>query len=317
MNPTRIPTHITVDRRKFLAGAGALIAAGLLPKDILAKTAPHSFKHGEVTVMVLSDGYLTLPTSILAPNAPPEELKAILTAIGITGNTMTPAASPTLIKSGNDLILFDTGSGPGFQDSSGKLKEALASANIEPKAITKVVYTHGHPDHLFGTSADGGALTFPNAAHYVAQGEWDFWTHPDTPKKLPEQMRPMALGAQKHFGATKEKVVMVKPGDEIAAGITVLDTPGHTPGHASFAVPGEGGGLIILGDVFNNPAVYFAHPEWYFAFDADKDQAVATRKAMLDRAATDKVKLIGYHWVYPGVGYAERDGASYKFVPAS
>lgn len=316
MKPTRLPTHITVDRRKFLAGASALIAAGLLPRDLLAQTAPHSFTHGDVTVMVVSDGHLTLPTSILAPNAPPEELKAILTAIGITGDKMSPAASPVLIKAGTDLILFDTGSGPGFQESSGKLKETLAAANIDPASVTKVVYTHAHPDHLFGTSADG-ALSFPNAAHYVAQAEWDFWTNPDTPGKLPEQMRPMALGAQKHLGAAKEKVVLVKPGDEIAAGITVIDTPGHTPGHASFAVPGDGGGLIILGDVFNNPHVYFAHPEWHFAFDADKEQAVATRKAMLDRAATDKVKLIGYHWVYPGIGFVERDGTAFKYVPAS
>jgi glyoxylase-like metal-dependent hydrolase (beta-lactamase superfamily II) len=317
MNPTRLPTHITIDRRKFLAGATALIAAGLLPRNVLALAGPHTFSHGDVTVMILSDGYLTLPTSILAPNAPPEELKAILAAIGITGDKMTPAVSPALIKAGNDLVLFDTGSGPGFQETAGKLKEALAAATIDPASITKVVYTHAHPDHLFGTSADGGALAFPNAAHYVVQGEWDFWTNPDTPGKMPEQMRPMALGAQKHLGAIKDKLVLVKPGDEIVAGITVIDTKGHTPGHASFAVPGDGGGLIILGDVFNNPAVYFAHPEWHFGFDADKDQAVATRKAMLDRAATDKVKLIGYHWAYPGVGYAERDGTAFKFVPAS
>jgi hypothetical protein len=34
-------------------------------------------------------------------------------------------------------------------------------------------------------------------------------------------------------------------------------------------------------------------------------------------AATDKAKLIGYHWVYPGIGYAERDGSAFKYVPAS
>lgn len=317
MKPTRLPTHITVDRRKFLLGASALIAAGLLPRDVLALAGPHTFTHGDVTIMVVSDGHLTLPVSLLGPNASPEEVKALLTAIGVTGDTIKPAASPTLIKAGNDLILFDTGSGAGLYETAGKLKESLAAANIDPASVTKVVFTHAHPDHLFGTSADGGALAFPNAAHYVAQAEWDFWTHPDTPGKLPEQMRPIALGAQKHLGATKEKVVMVKPGDEIAAGITVIDTKGHTPGHVSFAVPGEGGGLIILGDVFPNPHVYFPHPEWYFGFDADKDQAVATRNAILDRAATDKAKLLGYHWTYPGLGYAERDGAAYKFVPAS
>jgi len=316
MRYANLPTHFTVDRRKFLMGASALIAAGLLPKDVLAQAAPHTFTHGDVTIMVVSDGHLTLPVSLLGPNASPEEVKALLTALGVTGDTIQPAASPTLIKAGNDLILFDTGSGVGLYETAGKLKETLAAANIDPASVTKVVFTHAHPDHLFGTSVDG-ALAFPNAAHYVAQAEWDFWTHPDTPGKLPEQMRPIALGAQKHLGATKDKVTLVKPGDEIAAGITVIDSKGHTPGHVSFAVPGDGGGLIIMGDVIPNPQVYFVHPEWHFGFDADKDHAVATRKAILDRAATDKVKLLGYHWTYPGLGYAERDGTVYKFVPAS
>jgi len=317
MRYENLPTHFTVDRRKFLLGASALIAAGLLPKDVLAQAGPHTFTHGDVTIMVVSDGHLTLPISLLGANASPEEVKALLATLGVTGDTIQPAASPTLIKAGNDLILFDTGAGAGLYESAGKLKETLAAANIDPASITKVVFTHAHPDHLFGTSADGGALTFPNATHYVAQAEWDFWTHPDTPGKMPEQMRPIALGAQKHLGATKDKVMLVKPGDEIAAGITVIDTKGHTPGHVSFAVPGDGGGLIILGDVMNHPQVFFAHPEWHFGFDADKEQAVATRKAILDRAATDKVKLLGYHWTYPGLGYAERDGTVYKFVPAS
>jgi len=316
MNPTRVPSHITVDRRKFLLGASALIAAGILPKEVLALAGPHSFNHGDVMVTVVSDGHLTLPVALLAPNAEPAELKAVLTALGVTGDKIQPAMNAAIISAGNDVILFDVGSGPGFQETSGKLKESLAAANLDPSKVTKVVYTHAHPDHLFGTSADG-ALTFPNAAHYVVQAEWDFWTNPELPDKMPEQMKPMALGAQKHLGATKEKVVMIKPGDEIVAGITVIDTKGHTPGHASFAVPGEGGGLIILGDVFPNPGVYFPHPEWHFGFDADKEQAVATRKAILDRAATEKAKLLGYHWTYPGVGFAERDGTAYKFVPAS
>ena len=71
MKPTRFPAHITVDRRKFLMGASALIAAGLLPRDVLALAGPYTFTHGDVTVVILSDGFLTLPTNILAPNAPP------------------------------------------------------------------------------------------------------------------------------------------------------------------------------------------------------------------------------------------------------
>jgi glyoxylase-like metal-dependent hydrolase (beta-lactamase superfamily II) len=111
-------------------------------------------------------------------------------------------------------------------------------------------------------------------------------------------------------------VKMVKPGDEIVTGIGVLDTSGHTPGHVSFEVAG-GDGLIIVGDAVLAPWVYFPHPEWKFGIDTIHEQAIATRKKLLDRAATHKTKLIGFHWAYPGTGFAERKDGAYRYVPAS
>jgi glyoxylase-like metal-dependent hydrolase (beta-lactamase superfamily II) len=306
---------ITVDRRKFLAGAGALIAAGLLPRNALALAGPYSFKQGALDVTVVSDGHLVLPISILSPDAPPEELKAILTSIGVTGDKVEPQTNATLIKAGSDLILFDTGSGNEFQPTAGKLVENLKGAGVAPESITKVVFTHAHPDHIWGT-APGGKLTYPNASYYAASAEWDFWMNPETVNKFPKEMQGFVTGAQKHWTATKDKVTMVKPGDEIAAGIKVLDTTGHTPGHVSFEVPG-GEGLIIIGDAIAVPAIFFAHPEWHFGFDANNDAAVATRQKLLDRASTDKVKLLGFHWPYPGVGYAEKKGSGYQYAPAT
>jgi glyoxylase-like metal-dependent hydrolase (beta-lactamase superfamily II) len=109
---------------------------------------------------------------------------------------------------------------------------------------------------------------------------------------------------------------MIKGGDEIIAGVRALDTPGHTPGHLSFEVAGSEG-LLITADATINQIVSFEHPEWKFAFDADHDVAAKSRKALLDRAATDKLKLIGYHWLYPGVGYAERKNTAYRYVAAA
>jgi glyoxylase-like metal-dependent hydrolase (beta-lactamase superfamily II) len=126
----------------------------------------------------------------------------------------------------------------------------------------------------------------------------------------------MATESQRHYAAVKEVVTMVKPGDDIVSGIRVLDTPGHTPGHLSFEVEG-GEGLIIATDTIIQQVIYFAHPEWKFGFDSSHEQAVASRQALLDRAATDRVKLLGYHWTYPGVGYAERPLLGYVYVPAS
>jgi glyoxylase-like metal-dependent hydrolase (beta-lactamase superfamily II) len=137
---------------------------------------------------------------------------------------------------------------------------------------------------------------------------------PNLKSQMPEAMHLFVDGAQKHFSAVKEQVTMLKPGDEVVAGIRVLDTAGHTPGHVSFEVAG-GDGLIIVGDAIAVPAVFFPHPEWRFGFDAIADLAVENRKALLDRAATDKIKMIGFHWPYPGVGYAERKDDAYRYVP--
>jgi glyoxylase-like metal-dependent hydrolase (beta-lactamase superfamily II) len=306
---------LVVDRRKFLVAAAGLIAAGLLPKNVLALAGPHSFKHGAVDVTVVSDGHLVLPIGVFGPDAPPEALKAVLAAAGVSGNEIQVPANVTLIKSGADLILFDNGSGSEFQPSAGKLMENLKLAGVDPAAITKMVFTHAHPDHIWATVNAGGSLNFPNASYYCAAAEWDFWMDKDILTKMPSEMHPFVLGAQKHLNGAKDRVTMVKPGDDIVSGIRVLETHGHTPGHVSFEVVGEDG-LIIVGDAIGLPAMYFPHPEWRLAFDANHELAVANRKKLLDRAATDKTKMLGFHWPYPGVGYAERKDSAYQYVGA-
>jgi hypothetical protein len=76
-----------------------------------AVEAPHSFRQGDFEVTVVSDGHLVLPASIVAPEAPPEELKALLEAAGMTGDQVMPATNAVVIRAGSDVILFDTGSG--------------------------------------------------------------------------------------------------------------------------------------------------------------------------------------------------------------
>lgn len=310
------PAFITLDRRRFLAAAAALVAAGVLPARALALAGPHSFKQGALDITVVSDGHLVLPTNILAPDAPPDALKQLLDAAGITGTEIKPDTNVTLVRSGADTILFDTGSGANFQPTAGKLVANLALAGVKPDSITKVVFTHAHPDHIWGTLGADGNLTFPNAAYHAAAAEWDFWMDKDLVTKVPEGMQPFVTGAQKNLTAVKDRVTMFKPGDEVHAGIKVLDTPGHTPGHVSFEVPGDET-LIIVGDAVVAAPVAFPHPEWRFGFDTIPDLAIQTRKSLLDRAATDKIKMLGFHWPYPGVGHAEKKGTGYAYVAAT
>lgn len=311
-----LPAHLTFNRRRFLSGAAGLVAAGFLPEKVLALAGPHNLKVGSTDVTVVSDGNLVLPTSIIAPDAPAEQLQQLLQAAGVTGQEIRPETNITLVKTGNDLILFDTGCGSGFQPTAGKVLESLSLAKVEPATITRVVFTHAHPDHIWGTVASGGALNFPNASYHVSESEWNFWMAPDILDKMPKEMHPFVLGAQKHLNGVKDRITMFKPGDSLVAGVSVIDTAGHTPGHASFEIA-DGEGLIIVGDAIPSPIVFFPHPEWHFGFDAIGDLAAANRAKLLDRAANERKPMLGYHWAYPGLGYAERKDGAYRFVAAA
>lgn len=314
-DPLQRVSAIKLNRRRFILGAAGAATAAAWPVRLWAAEAPHSFMQGDFEVTVVSDGYLTLPANLLAGDAPAEERKALLEAAGLGGENVMPAASPVLIRAGSDLILFDTGSGSNFQPTAGKLIENLTAAGIDPASITKVVFSHGHPDHIWGTAVENG-LKFPNAAYYSGAAEWDFWNNPDLFNQMPKEMHGFITGAVNSYTAVKDRVTMLKPGDEIVTGIRALDTAGHTPGHLSFEIAG-GEGLIIVADSLAVPAVYFPHPEWKFGFDAIPEMAIAARQKLLDRAATDKVKMVGFHWPYPGVGFAERKDNAYQYVPVT
>ena len=305
-----------LNRRKFLAGSAALAAVPLLPFHALAQAAPHSFKQGDAEIIVLSDGKLEIPWNIVAPEASPEQIAEIAKRLGFPATNADAATNVVLVKSGSDLILFDDGGGPNLAPTAGKLAENMAAAGIDPAAITKVVFTHAHPDHIFGTLKGDGTLLLPNAAYYTGETEWNFWTDPGLAGKMPAQLGGMIKGAQANLAAVKDRVTMVKGGAEFLPGITAVDTPGHTPGHLSFLIAG-GEGLLLTGDATTQQIISFEHPEWKFAYDAVHEQAVQTRKTLLDRLATDKTKLLGYHFIYPGVGMAEKNGTAYRFVAAS
>lgn len=300
---------IRLDRRGFLAAASALIAAGVLPKSALAFAGPHKFTHGAFEITVLSDGAIQLPLAVISPDAKPEDLRMLL-GLAADAESSPAEISPVLATSGSDVILFDTGTGgmmgPG---AGGQLLESVKAAGLAPDAITRVIFTHAHPDHVWGTVAADGTHVFSNASYHLSETELNFWSAPDLASKMPADMGGMIANTQKTLTAMQEKVSTFKPGAEVLPGILAIDTAGHTPGHVSFELAG-GDGLILTGDAITVPAVFFAHPEWKFGFDADGDLAGKNRRMLLDMAASGKKQMLGYHWPFPGLGRAEaKDGA--------
>ncbi len=302
-----------VTRRTLLAATTASIAARALPA--FAATS-YSFKHGAFDVTVVSDGHLVLPTTFLAPDAPPAERAVLLKAAGETGEQYNSPTNVTLIRTAGDLILVDMGSGDRFMPSAGKLWDNLKAAGVDKSKITKVIFTHGHPDHLWGTVDELDDLVTPDAAFYVASGEWDFWTGDNATRGLPPERAGFVTGARRNYAAIKDKVKMVKPGDDVVAGLRVIDTPGHTQGHVSLELAGADG-LLVGGDALTHPLISFQHPDWRPTADHVPEQAVATRVKLLDRLAADRSKLIGFHLPYPGIGIVERKDLAYRFVPTT
>ena len=216
------------------------------------------------------------------------------------------------------MILVDAGTGPRHQPSAGKLAENLRAAGIQPAAITKVVLTHGHPDHLWGVLDANDSPIYPNATYIVSAMEWDVWADPDAVQKLPavmpkERAAWIVTGAKNHFSRIKDKMMMVREGDEIISGVRVIDTPGHTPGHISVEVAG-GDGLVVAGDALTHLLISFQYPSWRVPVDHEADRGIATRLRLLDQLATDKQRLIGAHLPFPGTGFVERNDSTYRFV---
>ncbi|MFD2265074.1 MBL fold metallo-hydrolase [Lacibacterium aquatile] len=281
--------------------------------SLTVATKPHRFSVGEFDLSVFSDGFITLPSGIIAPDAPPDILPGLMERYSGRTDSADISVNIPLIRKGEDLILVDTGSGDKFQASAGRLLDNLLAAGVDPAAVTKVVLTHAHPDHAGGIIRPDGSLTFPNAGYYVSAIEWDFWTAKGWEFRVPSALHEFALGAQRDLGAIIDRVCLVKAGDDIVSGLRVLATPGHTPGHISLEMEG-GDGLLISADAINNALISFEHPQWRFGFDTDQDLAVRTRTALIDRVATDRTRMLGYHWPTPGAGMAERKGGGYRFL---
>ena len=301
-------------RRTFLTTTAA---AGFAARGVSAfAAAPPSFKHGAFEITVVSDGHLELPTAFLAPGAPDAERRTLLQQSGQTGDQYQSPVNITLIRTSNDLILVDMGSGDRFMPSAGKLWENLKAAGLDRSKITKVVFTHGHPDHLWGAVDELDDLALPDAAYYVAAAEWDFWKSDTATGGLPAERAGFVTGARRNYAAIKDRVTMLKPGDDVITGVRIVATPGHTQGHVSLEIAG-GDGLIVGGDALTHPLISFAHPEWRPVADHVPEQAAETRKRLLDRLAADKSRLIGFHLPFPGYGRVERKDGAYRYVAES
>ena len=301
-------------RRTFLHTGMAAAASMLLPAGLSRAWA---LEIGDSVLTSVSDGNLVLPLSFSYPDAPQDELIALLEKNGLPTDSLLPDCNVPILKTPDRLIMFDVGSGSNFMPSAGRLLDNMAEAGFDPADVTDVVFTHGHPDHLWGLLDDFDEIVFPNASFHMGRAEWDFWRDPGTVDAMPEERKTFAVGAQNRLTVLEDMINLFEPGAEVLPGVEAVDTSGHTPGHMSFMLHGGSEPVLVAGDAITHFAVSFAHPDWPSGSDQDAEKGVQTRLRLLDRLAADKAALSAYHLPVPGEGRVERDGAAYRFVASA
>ena len=291
-------------RRAF----GAMGIAGLVAPRAFAQTAI-----GDFTLTSVSDGNLVLPANMILGGLEADALAAVQAEFGL-GDTLTPPCNVTLLQAGDRNVLFDVGAGPEFMSSAGFLLDALDAQGLAPEDITDVVFTHGHPDHLWGLLDDFDDLLFSDAAYMIGQTEWDYWTDPATVDSIGADRTTFAVGAARRLDRIADRVTFIGDGAEILPGVAAHATFGHTPGHMAFEVRQGADAVMILGDCIGNHHAAFRFPAMPSGSDQDQTAAAATRVALLDRLASEQMTVLGFHLPGNGLGRVERDGDAYRFV---
>ncbi len=267
---------------------------------------------GEFEVNTLLDGAVTLqePQKTFAMNVEADTFSAASAENFIPSDSFQISFTPTLINTGNELILFDTGNGEGARPGRGNMRAALENAGYTPEQVDVVVLTHMHPDHIGGLM-EGGAPAFANARYVTGQKEYDFWAAMDAEangvtKLMASHVKPLA-----------EKMTFLNDGGAVTSGITAMSAPGHTPGHMIYMIESDGKQLVLTADTANHFVWSLAHPDWEVRFDMDKEAAASTRRSVFGMLAGDKLPFVGYHMPFPAVGYVAQEGDGFRYVPAS
>lgn len=315
-------------QRRALLGALALapLALPTMLRRARAQSAPAStqpqapgfyrFKVGSFTATTIHDGFGTRPVDGLILNKPLSEVQDVLRAAFLPTDTLRIPFTVTFIDTGRDLIAFDTGNGVTQIPTAGKLWDNMALAGLDPARVTHVIMSHFHGDHIGGLLDASGSAKYPQAAIFVPETEWRFWTDASNETRSPELQRGTFANTVRRFAPYKDRVQPLADGAEAVPGIRAVAAYGHTPGHTAYHITDGPAEMMYLADTTNRPSPLAEHPDYHPLFDFDADMAEASRRRMFDRVATDRIAVTGYHFPFPAYGHMERTQAGYHFTPA-
>lgn len=298
---------VTLTRRLALfAGAAMPIAAAIgssparAAAEMMGASTPDHYRvklgSFEITALRLGPAPNDAPKETFGLNVSAEEFAEVSAKHFIPADRALNFFTPTIVNTGSELILFDTGL------NAGAIVGALAAAGYTPEQVDVVVLTHMHGDHINGLAGDSG-VTFPNARYVTGAIEHNHWSGTDN------------QGFQRLVVPLNDKFTFLDDGGSVVPGITAMAAFGHTPGHFVYMLESDGQQLMLTADMANHAVWSLARPDWEVRFDMDKAAAAETRRRILGMLAADRIPFLAYHLPFPGIGYVEAVDEGFRHVP--
>jgi len=275
---------------------------------------------GDIEVLVISDGVLPITASTLATNVNSADLAGWLDNQFLPRDVVDWPLNVVVVRTGGRTILVDAGLGVEFPDfpRAGQTVHRLEAAGIDPGSVTDVVLTHLHMDHIGGLLTEGlKARLRPDLQVHLAAREAEFWEAPDfshtvMPQPIPDVLRRTATQFLNDYRGN------LRPFEteyELAPGVLISRTGGHTPGHSIVRLESRGDRLTFAGDaVF---AVGFDNPGWENGFEHDPEEAARVRVNLLREVAATGEALVATHLPFPSVCHVATAGDVFRCVPAT
>ena len=252
----------------------------------------------------------------LATNEEVQKLPWLIPHFATEEGRLRMSIHTLIVETPSRRIMVDTGLGndkegrkvPTWNNRKEPFLERMTEAGFPPESIDTVLCTHLHVDHIgWNTRLSGGRWvpTFPKARYVFGKTEYEHWrAHSDTPEHAAvfnDSVKPIADAGLADLVVSDHKLC-----DEI----TLIPTPGHSPGHMSIHIVSDGQQALLTGDAAHHPC-QMAHLDWSSTADSDPEQSAVTRRELFGRFADTPTLVIGGHY---NAGHIRRDGASFKFI---
>jgi glyoxylase-like metal-dependent hydrolase (beta-lactamase superfamily II) len=286
--------------------AYAVFALSLLPLSALAQEGPvvgvpgaADFSLGQLKLTALRDGGYVTPSmgGAFGVEAGPAAVIKVLTDAHMPTDKVSLDVDALLVRMPGHVILLDTGLGPQLPGAA--LVQSLKLAGVQSSAVTDILITHAHGDHIGGLTTADHKPAFPNAMIRMSSREW---AHLQTQGPLLSKI-------------IAAKVATFEPETEILPGITPIELYGHTSGHVGYEIVSGNARIEDIGDAAHSSVISLAKPQWPGEWDGDQEMGVAARTKELSHLAKSHTLVFAPHFPFPGVGWIVPKGDGYAWMP--